>query len=92
MKKLLLSICPILALGLVSCGGNESRTEYEVTAPTYQDSDGEMSFKGGSVEHVVIPDHWRDGHAFEAIVKRGPSVTSTTKCIHCGHSYQNHNY
>ena len=46
MKKLLLSICAILALGLVSCGGGESSSSDNYYYEDNNSGGSEITFKG----------------------------------------------
>ena len=82
----------ILGVSLCSCGNsgsNEYVQERVVTSDTYVDGNGEVSFRGGSMQ-TVWKNKWRDGHQFRATIKSGHNVVSTTKCDYCGHAYYVH--
>lgn len=49
MKKILLSICAVLTLGLVSCGGGESGSSETYYYDDYNSEGSNINFKGGHV-------------------------------------------
>ena len=87
MKKLLLSICAIFALGLVSCGEDKPVVTYEetVSSNVYYPNFGASSKK-------ILYDANRlcdDGYTFR-VTKSNNIIASSDVCDHCGHCWYTH--
>lgn len=99
MKKLLLSICTILALGFVSCGGGESGGSETYYNEGYNSGGSEITFKGGDkAVYVKGATCGESGcHCDGYMGTQTPSGRYKGKCINtdgwghtCGHSPSDH--
>ncbi|MBQ2853384.1 MAG: hypothetical protein IJE76_08350 [Bacteroidales bacterium] len=94
-RSIVLFIFTLLFVTCIGCSSNSNEfvEEKVVTSPAYQDANGEIVFKGGSLI-TEWKDKWsnfKGKHQFRATIKRGHEVTTTTKCDYCKMSYFTHN-
>lgn len=90
-RSVVLFFFTLLFVACTGCSSNSNEfvEEKVVTSPTYQDANGEISFRGNSLK-TIWKDKWRNGHQFRATIKPGSNVVSTTKCDYCEHMYYVH--